>query len=330
MTTPDEEAARKDAAEWYVALRESPEDDSLHVAFDRWLQADAQHGTAWTRVNDTMKILGRAPEAWRVPAPPAPVPARARQSRARPSRRHTRKLVLGAVAATGAWVFLWPTISLQLRADHVTGTAQVAHLRLADGSSVTLGPQSALAFETGGGKRTVRLLAGQALFDVRRDPSHPFVVEADGVTTTVLGTRFDVRRWDESTHVSVAHGHVRVGVAAPSYRPPADLLAGEWIEVDAQGQERRGKADTGMVGGWTKGEALAVNRTVDDVIDEIRPWFRGRIIVADGRLGERRVTGLYDVRRPEAALAMIVRPYGGRIRRITPWILIVDHPNEHL
>lgn len=322
MTTPDEDAARRSAADWYVSLRESPEDDSLHAEFDRWLHADPRHGQAWTSVNNTMKIFRRAPEAWR--EPPLTGPDRPRRHRAQWSRRHKRKLVYTAIAATGAWALLWPTISLHLRADHVTGTAEIAHLRLGDGTSVALGPQSALAFETAGGKRTVRLLAGQALFDVRRDPSHPFVVEADGVTTTVLGTRFDVRRLEESTSVSVARGHVRVGVAARSYHSPTDLLAGEWIRIDAQGRERSGKADAVMMGGWTKGEALAENRTIADVVDEIRPWFRGRIVLADAQLGERRVTGIYDVRRPEQALAMIVRPYGGRIRRITPWILIVD------
>lgn len=319
---PDRDAARKDAADWYVALRESPEDDSLRAEFDRWIDADPRHGKAWASVNNTMKVFRRAPEAWRTPA--LTVPEQRRRHRAQPSRRHRRKLVYGAIAAAGAWAFLWPTISLHLRADHVTGTAEIAHFRLGDGSSVALGPQSALAFETSGGRRTVRLLAGQALFDVRRDPSHPFVVEADGVTTTVLGTRFDVRRLEESTSVAVARGHVRVGVAAPADHPSTDLLAGEWIRIDAKGREQSGKADAEIVGGWTKGEALAANRTIADVVDEIRPWFRGRIVLADAQLGERRITGIYDVRRPEQALAMIVRPYGGRIRRITPWILIVD------
>ena len=322
MTTPEEQAARRDAADWHVRLRESPEDTDLQVEFDQWLHAAPRHGQAWSSVTSTMEIFRQAPEAWR--APVVTGHERPRRRRSQPPRRYKRKLVYGAIAATGAWAFLWPTISLHLRADHVTGTGEIAHLRLADGSAVDLGPQSALAFETLGGKRTAHLLAGQALFDVRRDPSRPFSVEAGDVTTTVLGTRFDVRRLEKATSVAVARGHVRVSVAAPSYRSPTDLLAGDWIQIDAAGRERSGKDHAVMVGSWARGEALAENRTIADVVDEVRPWFRGRIFLTDAKLGERRITGIYDVRQPEQALAMIVRPYGGRIRRITPWIMIVD------
>lgn len=322
MTTPEERTARRDAADWHVRLRENPENAELQLAFARWLHASPRHGTAWTSVNNTMTIFRQAPEAWRTPAVAAP--ERSRRHRLQPLRRYKRKLVYTAIAATGAWVFLWPTVSLRLRADHVTATGEILHLRLADGSSVELGPESALAFETGGGKRTTRLLAGQALFDVRRDPSRPFSVEAGDVTTTVLGTQFDVRRLGEATSVSVARGHVRVRVAAPSHLAPTDLRAGEWIRIDAAGGERSGRNDAVMMGGWARGEALAENRTIADVVEEVRPWFKGRIFLADAQLGERRITGIYAVRRPERALAMMVRPYGGRIRRITPWILIVD------
>ncbi len=54
-------------------------------------------------------------------------------------------------------------------------------------------------------QRNVRLLAGQAWFQVAKNPNRPFVVEAGNRRVTALGTAFDVRL-DSRESVQVASG----------------------------------------------------------------------------------------------------------------------------
>ena len=73
------------------------------------------------------------------------------------------------------------------------------HLTLADGTRVWMNADSQLEFpeQFNGTRRTVRL-HGEAYFEVAKDRRHPFVVETDYLTTTVLGTSFNVRAYSQN------------------------------------------------------------------------------------------------------------------------------------
>lgn len=254
----------------------------------------------------------------------SPAAARFRGRQANGQRKPRVRIAVAALAAACAFALVLPTVSLRLRADHVTGAGHVAQFKLADGSSVQLGPDSAVAIDYDGGGRTVRLLAGQAMFDVTPDPNRPFRVAAGNVTTTVLGTSFDVRMVGEATSVAVVRGHVRVEDAGVSPIARRELRAGDWARIAASHSIETGKMAPQLVGSWNRGEVLAENRSITSVIDEIRPWYGGKIVVTDAVLASRSVTGIYSLRDPAQALAMIVKPYGGRVMRITPWLLVVS------
>ena len=56
----------------------------------------------------------------------------------------------------------------------------------------------------------------------------------------------------------------------------------------------------------------------------LRAYTPGLILVADDALADREVTGLYDLRDPQAALSALMRAHGGRLRRIGPLLTILD------
>ena len=67
---------------------------------------------------------------------------------------------------------------------------------LADGTTVTLAPQSVLQYAAGfgGDKERKVYLNGEAQFDVSRATEHPFRVQEDDIIATVLGTIFSVKK----------------------------------------------------------------------------------------------------------------------------------------
>ena len=82
--------------------------------------------------------------------------------------------------------------------------------RLDDGSTIHLNALSRLQVRMGQERREFVLEQGEALFDVARDPSRPFVVMAGSSKSTALGTQFSVRMRDDVTRVTVLEGTVSV------------------------------------------------------------------------------------------------------------------------
>ncbi|WP_367649802.1 FecR family protein [Acetobacter syzygii] len=212
---------------------------------------------------------------------------------------------------------------LFLQADQVTGVGQLRTVSLPDGSTVTLAPRSAIAFTSDAHSRTVRLLQGEAWFDVRHSAEQPFHVVAHDLDVMDVGTKFDVQEAERETEVSVESGSVRV----TSVNPPAiseDLVAGQTVAISADHLVRRGNADPTMIAGWRDGVLTVQNRTISDVVEAIRPWHRGLLILRGDRLGTRRVTGVYDLRHPQAAIKALADAYGIKITRISPWLVILS------
>lgn len=92
-------------------------------------------------------------------------------------------------------------------------SSQPLTLKLNDGSTVTLmkGSKLQVSAEFSSQNRKVTL-TGEALFEVKKDPLHPFLVYAGGIVTKVLGTSFNVRAYknEPNTLVAVRTGRVTV------------------------------------------------------------------------------------------------------------------------
>ncbi|OJF95687.1 FecR domain-containing protein [Pararhizobium antarcticum] len=98
------------------------------------------------------------------------------------------------------------TIPMHLQADIIAGTDEMPIVRLEDGSTVQLNASSAIALDFTETRRAVRLLRGQAYFEVanRRvsgtinaadtDAALSFLKEALGVKTDRIGPLIVIRR----------------------------------------------------------------------------------------------------------------------------------------
>lgn len=87
------------------------------------------------------------------------------------------------------------------------------YISLPDGSKVTLNEGSTLTYDEALGTDTRNVvLSGEAFFDIHHDVSRPFIVHTGKFTTTVLGTQFNVRAYeqDHEITVTVKEGKVKV------------------------------------------------------------------------------------------------------------------------
>jgi transmembrane sensor len=95
------------------------------------------------------------------------------------------------------------------------------------------------------------------------------------------------------------------------------------VRVSADGSSEKGTDAPEIIASGPDRRLSARDRPVADVIDRIRPWFNGRILVVDANVGRQRVTGVFDAGDPPRALQALVGPQGGRVTHVTPWLLIV-------
>ncbi|NHF74456.1 FecR family protein [Paracoccus xiamenensis] len=309
----DEDQLYHEAFDLLMHLRGDPGNQVLHDRADKWRALGPAHQRVWSRaagIDFMSRQIVRARH-------PQPVEKR---------RLSRRSVFLGGAAATlaaASAAIALPPLLLRARADHLTASGEMQNLRLADGSTVTLGPDSAIRTKFGDTSRQVELLKGMAYFDVAPDAAKPFRVSAGPVSISVLGTSFDLSM--DAGIVSLAVDHGVVEAVSRDMNDPQRLMAGDWISVEeGTGEINRGKRDTSLVASWRHGTLLVENETVAAVVDRIARWQRAHVVIADPALGSRRVSGVYNLDQPESALKAVIAPYGGNLRRLSPWALIIS------
>lgn len=319
-----------EAVDWLMRLRALPADRDAERQWQAWLALSDAHRAAWERVCRTWQVLGDVTPGPDLPSLASPGTER---DAAPPQTHHQGRMAIrkpwrsfaGMALAAGLLAFLFgPPVMLHLRSDYITGTAETRVVKLRDGSTVTLAPGSALAEDIDGATRRVSLLAGEAFFDVIRDEARPFLVEADGNEIRVLGTAFSVGETGEGTRVELAEGTI-------SLRPAIDrsaeitLAPGDAVTVDSRnGIARRDHVDPLDIALWRQGRITVTDQPLALVVELIQRYHPAWIVIPDRSIAARRVTGLYDLRNPDLALAALVEPFGAKVHRVSPYLRVIS------
>jgi transmembrane sensor len=186
------------------------------------------------------------------------------------------------------------------RGSFQTAVGERSTVTLEDGSVATLNTNSKVEVAYNDGERRVRLIKGQALFEVAKNPHRPFVVFAGDRRIVALGTAFDVRLDDDRVAVTLVEGRVAVETATATTQPgltPAkgrtELEPGEQL-IAARGEPMSVKAtNTDRVTSWRGGKLVFQDDALADVVREVSRYSRTRIVIGDERIGRLRVSGVF-------------------------------------
>lgn len=305
--------------DWLLRLKANPDCRQTAVEFEDWLARAQINRAAWRDASKTWEALGevkpRHADLW--PARPIALPA--------PPRRNRRGLMTGAALALAAALLIViaaPALMIWLQADFRTGTGENRVVTLADGSAVNLSADSAVDVELTPDGRHVRLLSGQAFFDVAHDAARPFTVEAGNAKVVVLGTAFDVALDETETTVQLARGVVGISREGQAV---AEMAPGEVAIVDGEtGAITRHTLPIEEIGAWRSGRLFVNDVTIDSVVARLQRYHPAWISVPDRALGRQRVTGLYDLSDPDRALKALVQPHGGTVRSVSSYARILS------
>ncbi len=344
------EKAEYEAAFWLIRLADEPDNTRLQAEFSAWrdeseLNADLYDETraASELIEKTEPVTrGKWDETWsnpkeidhpmldqspRVAPDKLPIDLPASQSLTQRLYAYIadwKKITLPVALACSLLFFLAPVAQLHLQADYLTTTAEQKTITLEDGTQITLAAESAVSVDFSADKRQLRLLKGQAFFQVSPDSRRPFSVQAGETQTAVLGTAFNVRLTEDSTTVTVEEGNVQVSDNTITPVVMEELHVGDRLRVIWHQEIVRDQMPADSVAAWRQGELVAYNLLMSDIVDTLRSYHQGVIIIQSASFSELRVSGLYKLNDPIATLSSLATAYGASVTQVTPWLLVVS------
>lgn len=310
---PPEQAIREQAAEWAVLRSAGPLTAAQEQALCGWRDADPRHAAAlafaeatWADLGRVGQLLPATPRAASMAPGATPLGGRRRRSRLRWLASTAAALLVAVVGIEQA-----PQALLALRADFSTGRGEIRQVTLPDGSRVDLDSQSGIALAFNDSERRVRLLAGDAVFDVAPvdgREKRPFVVEYAGASSQALGTRFVVGGEGAGGWVGMLEHSVRVSlleVPASGAREQV-LEEGRSLRYDqAGGISPWPERDPRRASAWQRGVLVFEREPLGQVAAQLNRYRHGRVVITDAALAQREVSGMFRLDNLDQALAML-------------------------
>ena len=328
----ESERIRDEALDLVLKLAARPDDADLHAELEAWRARSPAHDRAYRVAAEAWLLGGGAENVEALDASPSASRAHAERPRgvrrgapasARQPGRRAARLFVSAVAVVAIALLVEPIVRLQIEADYLTGVGEVESVELEDGSIVGLDAESAVAVSYSPDERRVELLAGNAFFDVRREPERPFQVDAADLGVEVVGTAFAIVQGVRSTRVAVESGSVRVRLER---RPegPVMLETGDQLTIDAAtGDVRLGEVVPSEIAAWRRGLILADRMLFEDLVSALDRHHRGVIWVASTALAQSDVTGVFDLSDPITALIAAADTQNAEVTQVSPFLLVV-------
>ena len=322
----DSEGILFEAASWVLQFENGPLSDEDRAALKEWSGRSPVHARAlrdyagaWGAVDETILSASN-------------MELETVRSASKNSVRDTlRTFVLQRVAPVAALALLMFYMAAGFRQEAVvdpksdytaityaTQLGEQAQFTLADGSIVHLNTGSEVEVDYQPNRRLVRLLKGEAHFDVAKNPARPFDVMAGRKQISAVGTAFAVRLTKSGVNITVTEGVV--GIATPSsFTNPAAKIDYDTREFQAllepnekmvieRGISKIAKVEEAFVArqlSWRTGTLRFQDDSLEYVIKEVSRYTDTQIVLADRSLKNLRVGGVFKTGEISALLTAL-------------------------
>jgi transmembrane sensor len=321
----------QEAAEWYWTIREEGVGGETIDEWQSWLSASPNHKRAFERIQSALEVADEIES----PSWPSGEELVADQFDGSMSIKSWLAKIFGPESvgneSTSKWnldyshvwaiaaslflviivgaVFQYRQLSVSdAPPDYVLYQTQAAEHReviLPDDSIVSLGGKSTISVAYHHDRRVIVLQQGEAYFDVAKDESRPFVVEARGREIIAIGTAFNVSNQHARVVVTVTEGTV---IVAPESRlttgspienrdawknsgETARLEAGQKLSYDDKTLMPISIAEPGDALAWRNGLLKYRGEKLEFVIEDVERYIDYPIILASPAVGEIQYTG---------------------------------------
>lgn len=285
----------KQAARWALQLDSGHLEPEEEERLEQWLADDVRHAGALGRAVGAISYMDRLGDIGLTASDLSETPTWTR-----------RRVFLGGgalaglAAAASVGLVLWKPRG---REDFVTKIGETASVTLADGSTVVLNTCTRISVNFSKNERRIYLADGEAIFEVAKDKSRPFIVVAGDTNVRAVGTKFKVSRLTlRPVQVLVQEGVVEVsgrGVSGTTRiraaaRTKAMVSANQSIAAQpiSVSEMNRDLA-------WQHGRIEFSDATLADAAEEFARY-NGTKIAVDPSVSAWTITGSFVARDPVA------------------------------
>jgi len=184
---------------------------------------------------------------------------------------------------------------------------------LADGSIVTLRPNSQLYELESSDDRQIYRIDGEAFFDVAENRDRLFTAISGDAKVVVTGTKFTLSNWSSGVRVYLESGSVTFSSLDDS--ESVNLQPGEFSEQIGNRITVPATIGEQSYTGWLTDELRLNSRTVSDVVAEIEHHFNIRLKIPDS-VADERLTGSLQLEDREQVLSDLALSLNGRFVRL--------------
>lgn len=229
---------------------------------------------------------------------------------------------------------LWLTVYRDGTKEITTEYGQRKRVELPDGSVVWLNVGSKLmygvTFNVEDRKVTFH---GEGYFEIKKDPSRPFVIDAGDATVKVLGTIFNLRAYKEEERVetSLIEGQVELTVTSSSSAPilltPGKKLSvfkdernlpelpDKLQEIELENSEVAVLTEIRTADGetevndvlWKENKLVFDGDNLDLIASKLQKWYSVEVSVADTALRKLKFSGIFEDMSLDAVLQTLTR-----------------------
>jgi len=294
-----------------LSLQDNPDDEDIRSQILEFCSGGPEYRKVWEDACRVFSLSGTA-----LGAKPKP---RKIKRKASVNRRDVLKTF--AVVGGGVVLLKGATSWRRWMSDAATDVAEIRHIALPDRSSLILGPDSAVNISFTSEARRIKLVEGMVFCDIVEE-ERPFEAKTEFVSTTSQSGRFELRNDGRRSLVAVEEGLLRLALLTdPSSR--FELNNGDWLSLGLEANVDRGRLENGLTASWRRNILIADNDEISEIVGEISRWRHGITLIPEKSLARATVSGRFDLKDPEKALAAVIYPYGGKVRHLSPWVTIL-------
>jgi ferric-dicitrate binding protein FerR (iron transport regulator) len=316
----ENKCSRQELEEFFSYIRASDQDEALRSLIKKVYEHTAQTPSLQTYVNEYgTLILNEKAGIADVTTPK------------KPSRGRLAAAIIVLLAA-GVSFFWWkgapdhhhPAPVVSALTKRTTEPSEYKYLLLPDSTQVWLNASSSLEFPEHfrSDKREVTL-SGEAYFDVRHSERAPFVIRTGKISTTVLGTSFNIKAYPDRQHIiiSVSTGKVKV-----SYNnvPLATLVKGQQVKVNSRlNTVEEKKIAPAQVAAWQQGNMSYEDESIGDIVADLERLYNVKIRIDNDAIRTLKVSTSF--RREigiEQALQVLCKLTDTMLRQADGWYII--------
>ena len=285
----DRDAIEAEAARLLARLENnpSPQDEADICA---WIEADPRHAVAFARAEAAWDASERLKSAAADITLPPLQPTLSEEDQRRLSRNI---MVAAGVAILLFIVAAIVTVRTYSGIEHFeTGVGQMRDIALEDGSTLHLNSDSEVEARFTSNGRKVRVLKGEASFEISHDPDRPFDVEARAAVIRAVGTAFNVRLRPSLVELTVTHGTVTVH-SGDSAQQQVVAGSGAVIQPRSIALTRLGPRLIEQRTAWREQMVELDGETVEQAAGEFNRYRKTPILIGDTRVSALRIGGRF-------------------------------------